>query len=197
MPHALLRERRRLHVRRWWLALPLLLLLVYAALVAQLAWRQERLLFQPTKLPASARLGRSRARCQQITTLSAPCGNTQVCRARAFTPGPDDVGHTLKFECQPVDAQTGQPLAPPTVLLIPQRVIAQPQPLPRRMIPIVPDAERVGRFTVLSYNVLADLYASVSAQGPRLRPACFSPPRGRRRMRSDRHISWLYAGGAV
>ena len=62
-----------------------------------------------------------------------------------------------------MDAHTGQPLAPATVLLIPQRVIAQPQPITRRMIPIVPDAERVGRFTVLSYNVLADLYASVRA----------------------------------
>ena len=156
------------------------------ALVERLRRRPCRLRCRRSDSRRHAADGRRSARVAVATVFLTISPPFQVGRSRSFTPGVDDVGHLLKFECQPVDAATGQPLASPTIVLIPQRIIAQPQPPQRRMVPIVPDAERVGRFTVLSYNVLADLYASVRAPrqpplppraaAPRpLRPRCASP----------------------
>jgi hypothetical protein len=96
----------------------------------------------------------------------------QVSRSRSYAPDLDDVGHLLKYEAQAVDVATGQPIGPLSSFMLPQRVISAPQPPLRRMVGIVPDAERVGRFTVLSYNVLADLYASVSAPSISFRSLC-------------------------
>lgn len=90
---------------------------------------------------------------------TANAGWVEVGRSRAYTPTAEDVGHTLKYECQPVDGPSGQPLAASTTLLLP-RVIAAPQPPTRELVPIVPEQPRSGRFNVLTYNVLADLYAS-------------------------------------
>ena len=86
-----------------------------------------------------------------------------MCRTRFYTPTPDDVGHVLRFECVPVDVATGAEVAAPTQLQLGARVIATPAAPLRRLVPLVPDAQRLGRFTVLTYNVLADLYANVRA----------------------------------
>ncbi|KAH7440973.1 hypothetical protein KP509_03G018800 [Ceratopteris richardii] len=94
----------------------------------------------------------------------------EVGRTRTYTPSADDVGHVLKFECTAIDGSNGQPVAPASTLLT-SRVIPAPSPTPRRMIPVNYmdgmsglDAEghlsAAGTFTVLSYNVLADLYAT-------------------------------------
>lgn len=80
---------------------------------------------------------------------------------KAYTPVAEDAGHLLRFEVVPVDCATGAEAGPPTQLQLAARVIAQPSAPPRRLVPLLPEAQRVGRFTVLTYNVLADLYANV------------------------------------
>lgn len=117
-------------------------------------------LFRAPRLPR--RSACRSLRCSLVLSLTSSCP-LQVSRSRSYAPDLDDVGHFLKYECQAVDIATGQPIGALQSLQMPQRVISAPQPLLRRMVGIVPDAERVGRFTVLSYNVLADLYASVRA----------------------------------
>ena len=87
---------------------------------------------------------------------------------RTYTPQPEDVGHALRFECVPVDGSSGLELGTPTAVLVGSRVIAAPQAAPRRLVPLATaDAHRMGRFTVLTYNVLADLYASVRTPATR------------------------------
>ena len=73
----------------------------------------------------------------------------------------------------PVDCATGVEAGPPTQLQLAARVVAQPSAPPRRLVPLLPEAQRVGRFTVLTYNVLADLYANVRA--PQKAVACSAP----------------------
>lgn len=94
----------------------------------------------------------------------------EVGRSKTYTPTADDVGHVLKLECVAVEASTGAPVGPNTTLLT-SRVIPAPSPTPRRMVPVTQvdgvlnqDLEgrtaASGTFTVLSYNVLSDLYAT-------------------------------------
>ncbi|ONK74901.1 uncharacterized protein A4U43_C03F11280 [Asparagus officinalis] len=94
----------------------------------------------------------------------------EVGRARTYTPTADDIGHVLKFECVPIEAETRTPVGAPSTFLT-SRVIPAPSPTPRRMIPVngldvyghlEPDGRTAstGTFTVLSYNVLSDAYAT-------------------------------------
>ncbi|CAA7054199.1 unnamed protein product [Microthlaspi erraticum] len=95
----------------------------------------------------------------------------EVGRSKTYTPMADDVGHVLKFECVVVNAETKQNVGHSCTILT-SRVIPAPSPSPRRMIPVVGGAEGIGHldsngrplsmgsFTVLSYNILADTYAS-------------------------------------
>ncbi|KAH7284149.1 hypothetical protein KP509_34G041500 [Ceratopteris richardii] len=94
----------------------------------------------------------------------------EVGRSRTYTPSSDDVGHVRKFECTAIDASNGQTVAPASTLLT-SRVIPAPSPTPRRMIcmsyadglsglDVESHSSAAGTFTVLSYNVLVDLYAT-------------------------------------
>ncbi|CAM8888993.1 hypothetical protein QQ045_026003 [Rhodiola kirilowii] len=94
----------------------------------------------------------------------------EVGRAKTYTPMADDIGHVLKFECCVVEVETKLPLGPSSTLLT-SRVIPAPSPTPRRLISIAgsnltarSDSEgrlsTSGTFSVLSYNILADSYAS-------------------------------------
>ncbi|KAK3227153.1 hypothetical protein Dsin_007015 [Dipteronia sinensis] len=94
----------------------------------------------------------------------------EVGRSKTYTPTADDIGHVLKFECVVVDAVTKLSVGHPSTLLT-SRVIPAPSPSPRRLIP-VNGAEVMGHldsdgrisssgtFTVLSYNILSDVYAT-------------------------------------
>ncbi|KAJ3673918.1 hypothetical protein LUZ60_005910 [Juncus effusus] len=98
----------------------------------------------------------------------------EVGRAKNYTPSSDDIGHVLRFECQVVDVDTRIPIGQGSNILT-ARVIPAPCPTPRRMIPVGTDGmagtgmvtagnlNGTGTFTVLSYNVLADNYASNEA----------------------------------
>ncbi|KAJ3702722.1 hypothetical protein LUZ61_006427 [Rhynchospora tenuis] len=102
----------------------------------------------------------------------------EVGRSKTYTPTSDDIGHVLRFECVVVDVDTRIPVGTVSSILT-SRVIPAPTPTPRRMIPVVPGgsgAEAIqggfdmdgrnasvtsmGTFTVLSYNILADTYAT-------------------------------------
>ncbi|CAM8963736.1 unnamed protein product [Rhodiola kirilowii] len=94
----------------------------------------------------------------------------EVGRSKTYTPMADDIGHVLKFECCVVDVETKTPVGPSSTLLT-SRVIPAPSPTPRRLISITgadvtgrSDSEgrlsTSGTFSVLSYNILADSYAS-------------------------------------
>ncbi|XP_061348077.1 carbon catabolite repressor protein 4 homolog 2-like [Gastrolobium bilobum] len=91
----------------------------------------------------------------------------EVGRSKTYTPTADDIGHVLKFECVVVDAETNLPVGHVNTVVT-SCVIPAPSPPPRRLIPVDKighlDADgRVtssGTFSVLSYNVLSDSYAS-------------------------------------
>jgi len=96
----------------------------------------------------------------------------EVGRSRTYTPSADDIGHALKFECVAVDSEKRSPVGPPTSIMT-SRVIPAPTPTPRRLIQVNGDVlghldldsqtSSLGTFTVLSYNILADAYATSDA----------------------------------
>lgn len=102
-----------------------------------------------------------------ITQKTGAGGETlvEVGRSKTYTPMADDVGQVLKFECVVVNAETKQNVGHSCTILT-SRVIPAPSPSPRRMIPVSGTVDSNGRpmsmgsFTVLSYNILADAYAS-------------------------------------
>ncbi|KAL8142878.1 hypothetical protein V2J09_015910 [Rumex salicifolius] len=93
----------------------------------------------------------------------------EVGRSKIYTPSADDVGNVLKFECVVVDVET-KLLVGHASTLTTSRVIPAPTPTPRRLIPVsgvdkmghLDDGHlsSTGNFTVLSYNILADAYAT-------------------------------------
>ncbi|CAD7705110.1 unnamed protein product [Ostreobium quekettii] len=98
----------------------------------------------------------------------------EVGRTRCYVPTVDDVGCVLKFECSIAD--THRPYYQDTGGLcaasITARVRPAPQPPVRAIIPLrhlaVPTPAKLlheGRFTVLTYNILADLYATGDMYG--------------------------------
>ncbi|XP_021620416.1 carbon catabolite repressor protein 4 homolog 1 isoform X2 [Manihot esculenta] len=94
----------------------------------------------------------------------------EVGRCKTYTPSADDIGHVLKFECVVVDAETKLPVGHGNTILT-SRVIPAPSPTPRRLISVsgvdvighLDSDGRIsssGNFTVLSYNILSDVYAT-------------------------------------
>ncbi|KAK9129048.1 hypothetical protein Syun_017845 [Stephania yunnanensis] len=99
----------------------------------------------------------------------------EVGRSKTYTPTIEDIGHVLKFECVVVDAETKLPVGQVNTILT-SRVIPPPTPTPRRLIPVSVDVmgqhldsdtriANFGTFTVLSYNILAEVYASSELYG--------------------------------
>lgn len=89
---------------------------------------------------------------------------------KTYTPSADDIGHVLKLECVVVDADSKLPVGHPSTFQT-SRVIPAPSPTPRRLIPvggvdvsghldIDVRLSSAGTFTVLSYNILCDAYAT-------------------------------------
>lgn len=94
----------------------------------------------------------------------------EVGRSKTYTPTADDIGHVLKFECVVVDAETKLFVGHANTILT-SRVIPAPSPSPRHLIPVngadvmghIEIDGRIsssGTFTVLSYNILSDAYAT-------------------------------------
>uniref|UniRef100_A0A1D1Z1X0 poly(A)-specific ribonuclease n=1 Tax=Anthurium amnicola TaxID=1678845 RepID=A0A1D1Z1X0_9ARAE len=94
----------------------------------------------------------------------------EVGRSRTYTPTADDIGNVLKFECAVVEADTRITMGAANTIST-SRVIPAPSPIPRRLIPVrgvglMGHYDYDGRtatsenFTVLSYNILSDAYAT-------------------------------------
>ncbi|GAB4843747.1 Carbon catabolite repressor protein 4 1 [Ancistrocladus abbreviatus] len=97
----------------------------------------------------------------------------EVGHSKTYTPSADDIGHVLKFECVVVDAETKLSIGLSSTITT-SHVIPAPTPTPRHLIPVSGvdvivhlDSDgrlsSAGTFTVLSYNILADSYATVES----------------------------------
>ncbi|KAI3782463.1 hypothetical protein L2E82_12510 [Cichorium intybus] len=93
----------------------------------------------------------------------------EVGRSKTYTPTADDIGHVLKFECVVIDSETKSPVGHGSTILT-SRVIPAPSPSPRRLISVIDGTighldSSSGTFTVLSYNILCDSYATSDVYG--------------------------------
>lgn len=88
-----------------------------------------------------------------------------VSKRKDYTPTEMDIGHRLQFRIAIVDARTGDELLDSQKAVVTKPVRRVPEPRRRRMVPIAPPAPRAdrSRFTVLTYNILAELYATAEA----------------------------------
>ncbi|KAG6511285.1 carbon catabolite repressor protein 4 homolog 1-like [Zingiber officinale] len=104
------------------------------------------------------------------TTVADKSGEawSEVGFSRTYTPTAEDINHVLKFECVVVDAETRATIGNVNTVLT-SRVIPAPSPTPRRMIAVNGDPLAqldldgrisAGTFSVLSYNILSDVYAT-------------------------------------
>jgi len=111
---------------------------------------------------------------------------TEVGQSRTYVPTSEDVGNVLKYEVTVVDGATGEPLPDASgstnaTLVTTSRTIPAPTPRPRHLLNVpvehpyiaqlleqrsmggvaADEANSAGRFfTILTYNVLAELYAT-------------------------------------
>uniref|UniRef100_A0A7S2RJ55 Endonuclease/exonuclease/phosphatase domain-containing protein n=1 Tax=Rhizochromulina marina TaxID=1034831 RepID=A0A7S2RJ55_9STRA len=92
-----------------------------------------------------------------------PTAWVEVCTNKVFNPSPKDVGRRFRLECTAV-RRDGSPLFGPRSIRI-EPVLAAPPPPPRRRLIASPNASSGGghRFRVVSYNVLAEIYATQHA----------------------------------
>ena len=89
---------------------------------------------------------------------------SQVGKGRLFTPNEDDIGTVLKCEVVAIDSTSPYGELGKTFSIATNRVRPAPSPPKRAFVPITPAPENVvsaGKFTALTYNLLADLYATV------------------------------------
>eukprot|EP00798_Chlamydomonas_sp_ICE-L_P010483 gene10483-8447_t len=88
----------------------------------------------------------------------------EVGRTRIYTPCQEDVGYVLKYEVSVVNRLHPYTDLGKMQLAYSTRVRPLPTPPIRQLLQLLPPvspAVQAGRFSVLSYNMLADLYAKV------------------------------------
>lgn len=87
----------------------------------------------------------------------------EVARTRTYTPSIDDIGHVLKYECVPVSKEHPHGMTAASTLET-EPVAPKPTPPKRSMMPLNLDGIKgsvaTGKFTLLTYNVLSDIYAN-------------------------------------
>lgn len=100
--------------------------------------------------------------------LDNPADSVEVGWIRKYTPEKKDVGFPLELVCNYVLRQPdGQVVLGPNISVRTAAVREMPPPPPRRRLISIPsgddvlDMRRSGYFRVLTYNVLAEIYASV------------------------------------
>lgn len=97
--------------------------------------------------------------------MKSECVVRQVGRDRCFTPTEDDCHSTLKVDVVVTDSLARAPYTEigKTFTSATHRVRSAPQP-PRRALVSLPApklSNSTGKFSVLTYNLLADLYTNV------------------------------------
>ena len=87
----------------------------------------------------------------------------EVGSGRSYTPKAGDVGYALLFHCILVTRAAPDGADKP-VSVTTKRIVPAPNPPSRRMVPLALDGVKgsvaTGKFTLLTYNMLADLYAT-------------------------------------
>ena len=92
-----------------------------------------------------------------------PLNLPQVGRERQYTPTTDDVGSILKNEVVALDTASAFPEVGKAFSVSTARVRPAPQPPKRSLVELKPtSATGPSRFTALTYNLLADLYATMT-----------------------------------
>jgi CCR4-NOT transcription complex subunit 6 len=88
-------------------------------------------------------------------------GWVEVCTSQTFTPSPSDVGRRFRLECSAVLIADGTTLFGPKSIRT-EPVLGSPTPPRKRVVNAVKGASSGGgfRFRILSYNVLAEIYAT-------------------------------------
>lgn len=89
----------------------------------------------------------------------------QVGRDRQYTPSTDDVGSILKVDVVALDTASAFPEGGKAFTVSTSRVKPAPQPPKRNLVelkPTIPTGPT--RFTALTYNLLADLYATMTVR---------------------------------
>jgi len=88
---------------------------------------------------------------------------TQICSEKEYTPTELDVGCRLKIEVTAYSAADNSVLAGPVVIYT-EPVLSTPTPPPKRRLIAIPGAVTgvagATRFRIISYNILAELYAT-------------------------------------
>lgn len=98
----------------------------------------------------------------------------EVGRGRTYTPSQEDVGLVLKYDCSVLDTLHPYAEYGKSTSVFTSRVRPAPTPPTRNLIPLPLSpsvAMAQGRFTILTYNLLADLYAKASADHSNYCPA--------------------------
>lgn len=87
----------------------------------------------------------------------------EVARTRTYTPSADDIGHILKYECVPISKENPHGMASSSTFET-EPVAPPPKPPVRSMMPLslegIKGSVATGKFTMLTYNVLSDIYAN-------------------------------------
>ena len=100
------------------------------------------------------------------------CLHVQVGRARQFTPSDDDCYTTLKVDVVVVDSMSRSPYFEigKTFTSATARVRLAPKLPKRALIPLANTkaSPAPGKFSVVTYNLLADLYTNVCSRFPQL-----------------------------
>ena len=102
--------------------------------------------------------------CWPYPKISASASlGLQVGKGRLYTPCAEDVGTVLKCEVVAIDSASAFGELGKTFSVSTSRVRPAPSPPKRSLTPVPPPKNVVttGKFTALTYNLLADLYATV------------------------------------
>ena len=84
-----------------------------------------------------------------------------ICHEKLYVPTQDDIGCLLRVEVKALATSDGTVLAGP-VVVVTEPVLSAPRAPPKRPLLTIAGSTSGGgaRFRVLSYNILAELYAT-------------------------------------
>ena len=131
------------------------------------AWPEHKKLHQQAAERKEKENGASKDRefGSDTVHIRGPGGESwvEVARTRTYTPSIDDIGHVLKYECVPVSKESPHGMTAASTLET-EPVAPTPKPPSRSMMPLALDGIKgsvaTGKFTLLTYNVLSDIYAN-------------------------------------
>ena len=91
----------------------------------------------------------------------------EICTETSYEPATDDVGCVLRIEVRAISVVGGGILSGPVVIFT-EPVLSAPRAPPKRQLLAIPGPTSGGgvRFRVISYNILAEVYATKQVPQP-------------------------------